>query len=390
MKEAPIRLGVAGLGRAFTIMLPTFTRDPRITLAGAADPRPEATFRFMQDFGAPSYASIEELCADRSIEAIYIATPHQFHAEHAKIAASCGKHILVEKPMAITIAECSDMIGAAKTAGVFLIAGPSHSFDAPVGLARSLIKNGAFGRVRAITAMNYTDFLFRPRRREELLTEEGGGVVFGQGSHQIDIIRLIGGGLVKTVRAETGRWDPLRPTEGAYSALLTFEDGAFATAIYSGYAHFDSDEFCGWTGELGQLKDPGVYGSARAALAAASLEDEEAMKTRRAYGGAFAGAGHAVQHEHFGFILISCGHADLRPVPQGVWIYGDSERRLEKLPPPSVPRTEVITELFDAVRRGIPPLHSGEWGRATLEACFAVLQSAAAGTGIDLCYQTSL
>jgi phthalate 4,5-cis-dihydrodiol dehydrogenase len=46
-------------------------------------------------------------------------------------------------------------------------------------------------------------------------------------------------------------WDPARPTEGAYSAFMTFEDGAFASLVYSGYAHFDSDEFCNWTAEMG-------------------------------------------------------------------------------------------------------------------------------------------
>ena len=115
-----------------------------------------------------------------------------------------------------------------------------------------------------ITALNFTDFLYRPRRPEELDTARGGGVVFSQGAHQVDVVRLLAGGHVRTVRASTGAWDPARPTEGAYSALLTFADGAFASLTYSGYAHFDSDEFCGWIGETGQPKDPARYGAARA------------------------------------------------------------------------------------------------------------------------------
>ena len=54
--------------------------------------------------------------------------------------------------------------------------------------------------------------------------------MFNQAAHQVDIVRLIGGGMVKTVRAATGAWDVERPTEGAYAALLMFEDGAFAVA----------------------------------------------------------------------------------------------------------------------------------------------------------------
>ena len=92
--------------------------------------------------------------------------------------------------------------------------------------------------------------------------------MFSQGAHQVDIVRLLGGRATRAACARsTGAWDPARPTEGAYAALLAFDDGAFASLVYSGYAHFDSDELVGWIGELGQRKDPAQYGAARAALA---------------------------------------------------------------------------------------------------------------------------
>jgi phthalate 4,5-cis-dihydrodiol dehydrogenase len=394
MTEPPIRVGAAGLGRAFTLMLPAFKLDPRVTLAGAADPRPEARARFSRELGAPAYASVEALCEDRSIEAVYIATPHQLHAEHVRVAAAYGKHILVEKPMAVTLEDCTAMIGAAKDAGVALIVGHSHSFDAPIQKTRQLIESGAFGAVRAMTALNFTDFLYRPRRREELVTAAGGGVIFNQAAHQIDIIRLLGGGLLRSVRAETGAWDSVRPTEGAYSALLTFENHLFASATYSGYAHFDSGEFCGWIGELGQAKLPNQYGAARRALGRSLAPDEEeAMKAKRAYGSASdppIPAATPQAHQHFGFILVACEHADLRPMPHGVMIYGDAEQRLEALPPVSVPRSEVIDELAAAVRAGKRAIHSGEWGRATLEACLAILQSAREKRDMHLIQQVAL
>ena len=87
VSERKLRLGVAGLGRAFSVMLPTFTADPRVTLVAAADTRADARQRFSADFSARSYASVEELCTDPDIEAIYIATPHQYHAQHA---SACG------------------------------------------------------------------------------------------------------------------------------------------------------------------------------------------------------------------------------------------------------------------------------------------------------------
>ena len=88
--------------------------------------------------------------------------------------------------------------------------------------------------------------------------------MFNQAAHQVDIVRLLAGGRVTSVRAVTGAWDATRPTEGAYAALLTFENGAFASLTYSGYGDFDSDEFQGWIGEMGQTKAPYAVASAPA------------------------------------------------------------------------------------------------------------------------------
>ena len=100
-------IGVAGLGRAFAVMLPTFTADPRVKLVAAADTRAEARQRFAEEFSASGYATVDELCADPAVDVIYVATPHQYHAQHALLAAQHGKHLLVEKPMALTLEECT-------------------------------------------------------------------------------------------------------------------------------------------------------------------------------------------------------------------------------------------------------------------------------------------
>jgi phthalate 4,5-cis-dihydrodiol dehydrogenase len=366
-----LKIGVAGLGRAFAVMSGAFS-DPRVELVAAADPRREALEKFRKDYGGRTYSSVEELCADPSVEVVYIATPHQLHAPQARLAASKGKHVLVEKPMALTMDDCRAMIDAARKARVQLIVGHSHSFDAPIVQTRKLIESNAFGRVRMITALDFTDFLYRPRRPEELATEKGGGVFYNQAMHQVDIVRLLAGGDVRSVRAFAGKWDQARPTEGAYSCLLRFDNSVFATLVYSGYAHFDSDEFMGWIGEMGQKKDPAAYGMARRTL----VGDEMALKTARNYGGEHFGEIEAVAHQHFGVIIVSCEKADLRPLPAGVMIYGDREKRLEPLPPPKVPRQEVIDELYDALADRRAPFHSGEWAMSTLEVCLALLRSA--------------
>lgn len=390
MSDRKLRIGVIGLGRAFTIMLPTFTGDARVQLVAAADPRADARDRFTTEFGGNTYAEADALCADPAVEVVYIATPHQSHAEHTRLAAAHRKHVLVEKPMALTLADCTAMIEAARAAGVRLIVGHSHSFNAPIRRAREIIASGDVGAVKMISALNYTDFLYRPRRPEELDTAQGGGVMFNQAAHQIDIVRLLGDGRVASVRAMTGAWDVARPTEGAYTAFLSFEGGAAATATYSGYAHFDSDEFCDWIGELGARKDPDAYGGARRSLAR-SAEEELAQRTARAYGQGFESPKLGERwHQHFGVVVVSCERADLRPMPNGVMIYDDASQRLDPLPRPAVQRAEVIDELYDAVVNCRAPLHSGEWARATTEVCLAILQSGREQREIALAHQAAV
>jgi len=388
----PLRIGVAGLGRAFTLMLPTLRHDSRVQLVAAADPSEPARRQFSGDFGSPAYASVQELCDDPQVQVVYVATPHQFHRAHVALAAAAGKHVLVEKPMAITLEECQAMVQACASAGVHMVVGHSHSFDAPILRLRALITSGRYGRLRMVTAMNYTDFLYRPRRPEELDTRAGGGVVFSQGAHQIDILRLLCGGRLRSVRAYTGRWDAARPTEGAYSALLGFEDGSFCSATYSGYAHYDSDVLMDHIGEMGQTKDPADYGTARRRLHHASTGQEEAaLKAARNYGGSQSAASDALPaglaHQHFGFLVASCDGADLRPTATGIEIFADQSREVLPLPAPAIPRSEVIDELVATVVHGQAPLHSGAWALASTEACLAILESARTGTDCLLQHQ---
>lgn len=378
-ESPPIRLGVLGLGRAFTLMLPTFIGDRRVKLVAAFDLRPEARRAFEDTFGGTAHLSAESLCADSDVEWVYVATPHQLHAEHVLLAASYGKSVLVEKPMAICIDDCSRMIDACEQAGTQLIVGHSHSFNAPVLLARRLIDSGEFGAVRLVHAMQYTDFLYRPRRPEELDTSRGGGVVFSQAAHQIDIVRLLAGGVTTHVRASTGAWDLDRPTEGAFTALLNFANGAFASVTYNGYGFYDTDVLMDGVGEMGIPKSSSAHFHTRQRLTQVENELEEAnLKAQRNFGGQlFSPPTELTPNacQHFGPVLVSCEKGDLRLTPHGVHVFDNTGSRFVKAPLPSVPREEVVDELWGVARQGRAPIHGGQWSRATLEVCLAILES---------------
>lgn len=394
MSGEPVRLGVLGMGRAFTLMLPTFARDRRVRLVAAFDPNETATAAFVRDFGGSAHTSPESLCADPQVEWIYVATPHQMHVDHVELAAAHGKHVLVEKPMALSLAECTQMIDACERAGTRLIVGHSHSFNTPVRLARSLISSGRFGAVRLIQAMNFTDFLYRPRRPEELDTARGGGVVFSQAVHQVDVVRLLAGGMATSVYARAGVWDPARPTEGAYTALVDFAGGTVANLTYNGYGFYDSDAWMDGIGEMGRPKALGAHQATRQKLMAATDEAAEAaLKAHRNYGGtAYAPESSELPHafQHFGPVIVCCERGDLRLTPSGVEVHDAQGVHLESVPVPTVPRSEVIDELWTVAREGSAPLHSGAWSRATLEVCLAILASHQARAAIMLGKQVAL
>ncbi|HVI33873.1 Gfo/Idh/MocA family oxidoreductase [Phenylobacterium sp.] len=385
MADRILRFGVIGLSRGFVLSRPMFLKDPRVRLVAAADPRTEARAAFEAEFGGRAYPDAEALCADPEVEVVYIASPHELHAAQAEAAARAGKHLLVEKPMALTLEACRAMRTAAEAAGVALLAGPSHGYDAPVVRAAALIGSGRYGRLRMISMITYTDFLYRPRRPEELETAKGGSVVFSQAAHQVDVVRRLASAPVTSVRAQAGAWDPRRPSEGAYQAFLTFANGATASLTYSGYGRYDTDALMGWTGELGQARDPADYAGARRRLEGA---DEAELKRLRAYGsGPLPEPATPAGHEHFGFVLASCERADLRLTPSAIEVYGETRETVE-LPPPAVPRQGVVDEVWGAVVEGRPPVHDGAWGGANLAVCLALLRSSQEGREVPVTEET--
>jgi phthalate 4,5-cis-dihydrodiol dehydrogenase len=386
--SAPIGLGVAGLGMAGAVMVHAAAAHPGFVLRAAADPHPGPREAFAGDHNARAYADVAELVADPAVQVVYIATPHQFHAAHAVLAAQHGKHIILEKPMALTLADCDAIIAAVERHGVHLIVGHTHAFDPAVRLMRDIIARGELGRLGLIHSFNYTNFLYRPRRPEELDTARGGGILFNQVPHQIDTARLLAGGLARSVRAQASVLDPARPTEGGCAALLQFEGGAAASLVYSGYDHFDSDEWHFGVGERGAPKSI-AHGAARRSLSSASNE-AEARTTTFAYGS----TGHTMpaHQPHFGLTIVTCAGGDMRASADGVSIYGRDG--LREIPIPrgeGMPgRREVLDDMRAAIENGRKPVHDGRWGKATVEVALAILRSSREGREVFLEHQVAV
>ena len=194
--EAPVlRVAIAGLGAAVCMMIPALLKHPNVKITGAADLDGEPLEKFKSDFQVEGHSTVESLCRSPNIDAIYIATPTQLHTQHALTAFENGKHVVLEKPMALTLEDAEEMINSAERNGVQLVVGHSHSFELPIRGIREIVRSGQLGDLRMIHNWYFTDWIYRLRNPEELDTKLGGGITFRQGSHQFDIIRMIGGGL---------------------------------------------------------------------------------------------------------------------------------------------------------------------------------------------------
>ena len=374
-----------GLGVGGAEILPAMESMDAIELVAAADVEPRTLAAFQSRYpGARTYSSAERLCADAAIDAVWIATPNRFHAEHAILAATHGKHIVVEKPMATTLADAARMVEAAERHGVKLLAGHTRAFTTPIRALRRLIESGSHGQLRAINIWSYSDWMLRPRTPDELDVAQGGGIPFRQGPHQVDTVRLLGGGMLRSVRAQVGQWMPERPIPGFYSAFLEFENGVPATITHNGHGYFVGAELVPW-GEDKAIYDVGQRVAIREAMRAGT-RDEAAEKQRIRIGGDrekeyfnTVSRGSWVP-EDMGLAIVSLDRADVRQSPHGLFVHDDRGKHDVEIAggreTAIMQRRAELEELYRAVVHGEPLWHDARWGMATLEVCLAMMQSA--------------
>ena len=396
-QSRPLNVGVVGLGLAAASVTPAMVAMPHVNLVAGADINPRALQVFKEKYRAKTYASIEALCDDPDIDTVWVATPNTFHCPHVILAAERGKHVIVEKPMAISLAEAERMIEAAERHGVQLLCGGSRSSSAVVRTMRQVVVSGDLGRLRAMTTWSATDWMLRPRCPDELDILPGGGVVYRQAPHQVDSVRLLAGGDREQCARDDGTVDgPKAYGAGFFLRLLEFANGACASLVYSAYGYFMASEF--FEPGAGGPDAPGLQGriEARQHITAGTRDEATAKEQRTLEAqrtGLITGAA-APRGVRFlsdlGLLVVSCEHGDMRQSPAGIYIYGDAGTT-------EIPLTEArgayapeLDELYDALVYGKLVLHSGRWGLATLEVCLAIMQSATAHRDIPMQHQVAV
>jgi predicted dehydrogenase len=204
MATRPLRIGVAGLGRAFALMRPALHAHPRISVVAGADPREEAQRRFAEEFGAVAHADYAALCADPAVDAVYVATPPGAHESLALAVCAARKPAYVEKPMARNHAECRRMIAAFAAAGVPLFVAYYRRALPRFVRARDLVAAGELGTITGVSyrlaGPHHRDVEARAREGAPLpwrlqAEQAGGGLFLDLGCHTLDILDFIVGPL---------------------------------------------------------------------------------------------------------------------------------------------------------------------------------------------------
>jgi UDP-N-acetyl-2-amino-2-deoxyglucuronate dehydrogenase len=261
-----IGIGIIGsgfMGRTYAETLSKYCKGASLK-AVAGGSRADA---LADDYGITCEPSTEELLARKDIEAVYIATPHHLHCEQAMAAAQAGKHMVIEKPMACTVADCDAILAACEKASVYCSIAFTQRTRLCNMVAKQLIDEGAIGRIRQIEEMALvaTGLAGLPKWQSD---PQNLGTLFGHSIHNFDRIRWFTGQEIRSVYARCTSIESDVQVEGTSMVMMNLGEGTDAM-LWSCYQvpppSFPRSQFS--TRIIGEhgLMDVDAYGELRVA-----------------------------------------------------------------------------------------------------------------------------
>lgn len=194
----PTRVALVGCGAMGEIVArdvyPAAARGGRVELVAVVDPDDARAAAAARYTGARNHRTLADALAQQDIDAVDIRVPHHLHAALAREAIGHGRHVLIEKPIATTVADAASMVDAAKSAGVVLAVAENYPHLKAVRDASRLLGEGRLGRalaIRGTRAYRIDGVWLRDGWREG--GGPAGGILLDQGTHQVSLIRQLGG-----------------------------------------------------------------------------------------------------------------------------------------------------------------------------------------------------
>jgi scyllo-inositol 2-dehydrogenase (NAD+) len=223
----PLRVGLVGAGRAGAVHAGNLAEyGPRAEVAAVVDERPDAAEALAGRFGAAAHANLEK--ALDAVDAVVISAPTFAHRDLAVRAAGAGKHVFCEKPMALTVAECDEMIAAAEATGVVLQIGFMRRFQPEFMEARRRIEAGEIGEPMVIKSLTRGPGLPPPWAWD---IERSNGMLAEVNSHDFDCVRWLAGAEIERVYAEVTH---LKGRERGVAAEHFYDSAVVSLRLESG------------------------------------------------------------------------------------------------------------------------------------------------------------
>ena len=233
-----LSVGIIGAGNVAQGHVRGIEANDTIRLAAVMDIDAGRAEAFANEHGARAYSGLDDLLNDPDVDAVHVCSIHKAHVEQVVAAAQAGKHVLVEKPMALSVAECDCMIAACETAGVVLMVGQVMRHF-PVNLkVKEMIQAGAIGRVGHMIRRRYSNF--DPPGRSWYLDLELGGicVLYCFGPHEYDILPwYIDSPVVKVYAQGSESTERYKGQNDSYSMIMTHEGGTVSTLTQTVVTH---------------------------------------------------------------------------------------------------------------------------------------------------------
>jgi predicted dehydrogenase len=251
----PIRWALLSTARINERILPELQRSSRSQVIAVASRDRERATSYAARNGIPKpYGSYAELCRDESIDAVYVSLPNALHAEWCVQLAAAGKHVLCEKPLALSQAEVDEIISAAQRSGVVIQEASMMRFHPQTALVRTLIESGEIGQVRLVRG--WFSFTLRGEEDIRLDPELGGGSLWDLGCYPITLFRATLG----VVPIEVSGWSSGESArvDLTFAGQIRYANGAIAQ-ISTSMSSVPSwgAEFLGSRGRI-QLSHPWV------------------------------------------------------------------------------------------------------------------------------------
>ncbi len=242
---AILKWGLIGAGDISRKRIAPALRDlPNCDLVSISRVQSDLAASFAQEFGAAKwFQNWKDLVSDDEIDAVYIATPVYLHAEQTIAAARAGKHILCEKPMALTTSECREMIAACRANQVKLGIAYYRSFYPLIYRIKSIIADGEIGRVVFARINSFEAFDPPPDHPRHWLIEKeksGGGPMMDFGCHRLEVLTNLFGE-VKALKSILSKAVLAREVEDTAAVLFQFENGVCANLVVTHAAREPQD-----------------------------------------------------------------------------------------------------------------------------------------------------